>query len=132
MVDGVDADVYCGNNDGVITTGNLRPMSPQERYPHITTSISGIAVDEWKALSEKARREGITNKEALERAIRSVVADMKDGKDIAWRPSKVAPRKPIKIHDDILEEVKIIGNQLDLRINVIVSTAIYRWLNNSL
>src|SRR3954453_9114343 len=102
MVAELDTKAYRGNNDGVITIRTQMPMSPQERYPHLTTSISGIDADEWKALHAMAQAEGLTNREALERAVRSLVADIKDGKEIVWRPSKVAPRKAIKIHADVL------------------------------
>lgn len=129
MVVIVDTKAYRGNNDGVTTIRNPMQMSPQKRYPHITTSISGINADEWKALHAMAQEEGVTNREALERAVRSLVADIKNGREIVWRPSKVAPRKAVKIHADVLEEARKIGNQLDLRINVILGTAIYRWLN---
>ena len=129
MVVMVDTKTHCGNNDGMKTIRNPMPMSPQERHPHLTTSISGIDADEWKALHAMAQQEGVTNREALERAVRSLVADIKDGKEIVWRPSKVAPRKAVKIHADVLDDARKIGSQLDLRINVIISTAIHRWLN---
>ena len=67
MVVRVDTETHRGNNDGMKTTRNPMQMSPQERHPHLTTSISGIDADEWKALHAMAQQEGVTNREALER-----------------------------------------------------------------
>ena len=117
-----------GNNDGVSLS---RTLMPQERYPHLTTSISGIGDDEWAAFHARATQEGITKRAALEDAIRNLVADMKDGEKIDWIPPKIAKPRPVKIHVDALDNARNIGVKLHLRINVIVLTALHRWVNSS-
>jgi hypothetical protein len=124
----VASNANCGNNDGVSSS---RILMPQERYPHLTTSISGIGDDEWTAFDARAKQKGITKREALEEAIRNLVADMKDGIKINWIPSKIAKSRPVKIHADVLDTARKIGGELDLRINVVMLTAMDRWVNKS-
>jgi hypothetical protein len=121
----VASNANCGNNDGVSLS---RTLMPQERYPHLTTSISGIGDDEWTAFDARAKQKGITKREALEEAIRNLVADMKDGRNINWIPSKIAKSRPVKIHADALDNARKIGSELDLRINVVMLTAMHRWV----
>lgn len=65
----------------------------------------------------------------MEEAIRNLFADMKDGTKINWIPSKIAKSRPVKIHADALDSARKIGGELDLRINVVMLTAMHRWVN---
>jgi hypothetical protein len=45
-------------------------MSPQARWPLITTSVSGILPETWQAFKKQAESQGFTYRDAMETAIR--------------------------------------------------------------
>lgn len=114
-----------GNNEELITVGI--PM-PQKRWPHITTSVSGISPDDWKLFKDTARRHGMPYREAMEHAIADLIADIRSGKEIDWQPSRSAPSKPIKIHAETVDQVRDLVEKIGYRQNVIFGTAMMRWI----
>ncbi len=127
----MDGDValvsICGNNERVITR---RTKMAQDRWPHKTTSVSGISAEIWDIFKITATRKGLNYREAMERAIAELKADIRSGKQIAWEPSRSAPSRPIKIHEATQREVRELSNQIGYRQNVVFITAMLRWVRN--
>jgi S1-C subfamily serine protease len=102
----------------------------QKRWPDITTSVSGITAEDWNAFRAKADRDKIKYKAALEQAISDLAVAARRGDAIAWQPAKIAPSRPIRIHDDIRKLINALNHEFGFQQNVIVATAIHRWLSS--
>lgn len=127
-MDGVVAPtVVCGNNDGGKTYGTAMP---QDRWPIITTSVSGISAEDWNLFKKVAKQRHLKYQQAMERALAELVADIRSNRDITWEPSRPAKSRPIKIHEDTINEVRKLVDQVGYRQNVIILTAMLRWINN--
>ena len=72
----VAENVVGGDKKALVLNGNVMP---QVRYPNISTSVSGIAAEDWDAFTARARQDNIKYQDAITLAI----------KDLA-----VAPRVP--------------------------------------
>ena len=127
-MDGVVAPtVICGNNEWVETYG---AAMPQDRWPIITTSVSGISADDWNLFKKAAKQRNFKYQQAMERALAELIADIRSKREITWEPSRPAKSKPIKIHADTIEEVRKLVDQVGYRQNVIILTAMLRWVDN--
>jgi hypothetical protein len=116
-----------GNNEGVKTYGT---EMPQDRWPIITTSVSGISADDWNLFKRTAKLRHFKYQQAMEHAIAELIADLRSKRDIIWEPSRPAKSRPIKIHSDTIDEVRKLVDQVGYRQNVIILTAMVRWINN--
>ena len=114
-----------GNNEELIT---LRIPMPQKRWPHITTSVSGISPEDWEMFKDAAIDRNMSYREAMEHAIADLIADIRSGKEIDWQPSRSAPSKPIKIHAETVDQVRDLCDRIGYRQNVIFGTAMMRWI----
>jgi hypothetical protein len=119
--------VICGNNERVKTYGT---EMPQDRWPIITTSVSGISADDWTLFKKTAKQRNFKYQQAMEHALAELVADIRSNRDITWEPSRPAKSRPIKIHADTIDEVRKLVDQIGYRQNVIILTAMLRWINN--
>src|SRR5688500_17408575 len=121
--------VICGNNERVKTYG---AAMPQDRWPIITTSVSGISADDWSLFKRTAKQRNFKYQQAMERALAELIADIRSNREITWEPSRPARSRPIKIHADTIEEVRKLVNdpKVGYRQNVIILTAMLRWINN--
>ena len=115
-----------GDNEGIVLN---RDTMPQLRWPNITTSVSGIAAEDWDAFKARAKREKLPYKEALEQAIRDLADAARRGEDVDWQPVKVAPSRPVKMHDDIRNLINELVEEFSYKQNVVVATAMNRWMN---
>jgi hypothetical protein len=114
-----------GNKGEIIT---VRTPMPQERWPHITTSISGISAEDWTSFKSTANKRDMTYREAIEHAVADLVADIRSGRSITWRPTRSARSRAIKIHAETVDQVRILADQVGYRQNVIFGTAMHRWV----
>ncbi len=114
----------CGDNERVLS---CRTPMPQERWPYITTSVSGIAAEDWSFFKARARREKMTYRRALDEAIEDLVAAISRGETIKWLPSKTAPSQPVKLHEDSVTAVRALVAKTEFKQNVIIGTAMHRW-----
>ena len=115
-----------GDNEGIVLN---RDTMPQLRWPNITTSVSGIAAEDWDAFKARAKREKLPYKDALEQAIRDLADAARRGEDVDWQPVKVAPSRPVKMHDDIRNLINELVEEFSYKQNVVVATAMHRWMN---
>jgi hypothetical protein len=120
----VDCWQFCGDKEGIISSGT---HMPQERWPYITTSVSGIAADDWTFFKARARKERLTYRKALDQAVADLVLAEREGQSITWYPAKKAPSRPVKIHDDRHKEVEHLAKKYNYGHNVIIGTAMHRW-----
>jgi hypothetical protein len=104
---------------------------PQDRWPIITTSVSGISADDWSLFKQTAKQRNFKYQQAMERAVAELVADIRSNRDIVWEPSRPARSRPIKIHSDTIDEVRKLVDKVGYRQNVIILTAMLRWINNT-
>lgn len=104
----------------------------QDRWPHITTSVSGISAEDWDLFKKTARKRGLSYREAMERAVAELIADIRSGREIYWYPCRKAASRPIKIHNDTLEDIRSLveNDKIGYRQNVIFLTAMIRWAEN--
>lgn len=119
------SDISSNNGERI----TIRTGMPQKRWPHITTSVSGISPEDWKLFKDKADMRNMSYREALECAIFDLIADIKRGRGIDWQPPRSAPSKPIKIHAESVEQVRDLVEKIGYRQNVIIGTAMMRWVD---
>jgi hypothetical protein len=103
-------------------------MSPQSRWPTVATSVSGIAPALWKAFHARASARNLTNREALEEAIRELSVAHASGRDIEWPHTTGGKAQTVEMHDSIYQELKALCKKTKLRQNVVLLTAIKRWM----
>jgi hypothetical protein len=115
------------NNERVITR---RAGMAQDRWPHITTSVSGISAKDWELFKRTANRRGLTYQRAMERAVAQLIADLRNKQEIVWEPSRPAKSRPIKLHHITRDQVRELAEQINYRQNVIFLTAMMRWCEN--
>ena len=101
---------------------------PQQRWPIETTSVSGIPSEEWDRFKTRARLDKMKYRQALEMAIEGLADSIRKGDEIDWLPPRLAPSRPVKIHNDALNTVRGLSGQLSFKQNVIIGTAIHRWI----
>ena len=124
---GVAPTLDYSNNERVITRGI---DMTQDRWPIVTTSVSGVSKDDWDLFKKTAKRRKLNYRQAMERSIAELIADVRSSRDISWEPSRPAKSRPIKIHVDTIEEVRKLADQVGYRQNVIILTAMLRWVSN--
>src|SRR4051794_20877685 len=93
----------------------------------ITTSVSGVSAEDWDAFKDAADQRDVTYRDAMESAIADLAAAVRSGSDIDWRPIKIAPSRPIRIHSDTRAIINTLIEQTGYHQNVIVATAMQRW-----
>jgi hypothetical protein len=120
----IEITSFSGDNEGVVN--NRNPM-PQERWPLVVQSISGIPAEDWKLFKNRCQTEGITQGKAMELAVADLANGMRRGEKIEWRPSKGARAKPVRMHDDTITDVRKLVDESGFLQNVIFGTAMYRW-----
>ncbi len=103
-------------------------MTPQARWPTISTSVSGIPPDVWDRFYAAADRKGVTGREAMEEAILDLSSDLDVGATIVWPQPTQGKRRSIEVHDSIRSTLRTIMTTTLLRQNVIVLAAMQRWL----
>jgi hypothetical protein len=101
---------------------------PQDRWPIVTTSVSGIPDEVWHAFRRAAEIRGISHQDAIGQAVRSLEAEARSGRAIVWKPAKTAPSQPIKMHTDVRDLIWSLADCHDFKQNVVVMTAITNWL----
>lgn len=100
----------------------------QDRWPDITTSVSGISRNDWDIFKLAARRRELTYRAAMEHAIGALVADIRAGRKIEWMPARPAAGQSIKLHADTLDQVRELAAKVGYRHNVVIGTAMHRWV----
>jgi hypothetical protein len=118
------AKILCG-----LITGTR--MSPQARWPLITTSVSGILPETWQEFKRQADSQGFTYREAMEAAIRDIAAASRSGENIVWPHPKSARSRPVQLHHEVQELLHQLMSELGLKQNVIVLGAMMRWLERN-
>ena len=103
-------------------------MSPQGRWPIIATSISGIDPAVWTAFRARAAARDMTNREAVEEAIRDLSLAHTAGANLEWLHTADGKAQSIEMHDSIHQELKALCKKTRLRQNVVLLTSIRRWL----
>jgi hypothetical protein len=106
-------------------------MSPQARWPLITTSVSGILPETWQAFKKQAESQGFTYREAMETAIRDIAEASRSGEVIVWPHPKPAKSRAVQIHHEVQELLHQLMKELGLKQNVIVLEAMARWLKKN-
>ena len=117
-----------GDNEGIVLN---RDTMPQLRWPNITTSVSGIAAEDWDAFKARAAADKIKYKDALEQAIHDLAVAARRGEDVDWQPVKVAPSRPVRMHEDTRNLINELVEEFSYKQNVVVATAMRRWANRS-
>ncbi len=118
----------CGNNGAVEVKRNPVVMV-HDRWPIVSTSVSGIAAEDWDAFKDRAKRDKIKQREALEDAVTDLAAAARRGDYIDWQPPKVAPSRSVKMHNDVQAEINNLVGEFGYKQNVVVATAMHRWAN---
>jgi hypothetical protein len=116
---------FGGDNEGIVL--NRDTMPPQVRWPHISTSVSGIAAEDWDAFKARAKVDGIKYRDALEQAIADLAVAARRGDEIDWQPVKVAPSRAVRMHDDTRNEINALVEEFQYKQNVVVATAMHRY-----
>jgi hypothetical protein len=119
---------FGGDNEVLVSNGNTMP---QLRWPHVSTSVSGIAAADWDVFKARAKQEKIPYREALEQAIHDLAAAVRRGDDIDWQPVKVAPSRAIRIHDDVRNLINELVAETEYKQNVVVATAMHKWVSRA-
>jgi hypothetical protein len=104
-------------------------MPRKKGPPYITTSVSGITAEDWDAFKARADREQISYRESLSRAVNDLVTAVRRGDTIDWKAVKVAPSRPVRIGEDLREEVRSLAAEFGYRQNVILAMAMHAWAN---
>lgn len=119
------------HTDGLVQKDwKIRPVRtmPQNRWPVITTSISGIGKDVWNRFKNTADTRGITDREAAEEAIRDLSAAVEKGDKIEWQPAKTGSPHSVRAHEEVWSEIQALTEKTGFRQNVLILTAITRWM----
>jgi hypothetical protein len=103
-------------------------LMPQARWPVVTTSASGVTSELWDAFKARADELNMTDREAMEEAIRDVVAAARAGEAVDW-PHPTGPlTRPIRIHEEVLNEARALRKELGYKLNVVMLAAMKRWI----
>jgi hypothetical protein len=105
-------------------------MSPQSRWPTIATSISGIDPAVWTAFHARAIGKNMTNREAIEEAVRDFSLAHAAGVDLEWPHTTGGKAQSVEMHDSIYRELKALCKKTKLRQNVVILASIKRWMEN--
>ncbi|GEO42165.1 hypothetical protein SAE02_63130 [Skermanella aerolata] len=116
-----------GNNKAAYLNRGLMP--PKKGPPYVTTSVSGITAEDWDAFKARADREQISYRESLSRAVNDLATAVRRGDAVDWKAIKVAPSRPVRIGEDLREEVRSLAAEFGYRQNVILATAMHAWAN---
>jgi hypothetical protein len=103
-------------------------MTPQSRWPLVTTSVSGIGPEIWESFRKRADATGVTYREAIEAAIHDLITDVQEDRQIIWYPPQPGGPFPFQIHEKVREELRALVKKVNYRQNVVLLTAIQRWL----
>jgi hypothetical protein len=107
----------------------LVSLMPQNRWPIITTSVSGIRPEIWDQFKTAADARGLTHREAAEEAIRDLaVAFGNDGVD-KWEPTSRSKAHSVRAHTDRWDEIHAIVEKTGFHQSVVIQTAMKRWLD---
>lgn len=103
-------------------------LMPQTRWPVVTTSASGVTSELWDAFKARADELNMTDREAMEEAIRDVVAAARAGEPVEW-PHPMGPlTRAIRIHEEVLNEARALRKDLGYKLNVVLLAAMTRWM----
>src|SRR3954454_1143856 len=80
-----------------------RMMTPQSRWPLVTTSVSGIGPEIWESFRKRADATGVTYREAIEAAIHDLITDVQEDRQIIWYPPQPGGPFPFQIHEKVRE-----------------------------
>ena len=104
-------------------------LMPQNRWPIITTSVSGIRPEIWDRFKTAAEERGLTHREAAEEAIRDLAAAFAaDGVD-RWEPTSRSKAHSVRAHTDRWDEIHAIVGKTGFHQSVVIQTAMKRWLD---
>lgn len=117
----------CGNNKAAMLNRGFMP--PKKGPPYVTTSVSGITAEDWDAFKARADREQIPYREAIARAVDDLAKAVRRGDPVEWKAIKVAPSRPVRMGEDLREEVRSLAAEFGYRQNVILATAMHAWAN---
>lgn len=118
----------CGNN-GAVEAKRTPIVMVHDRWPIISTSVSGVAAEDWDAFKARAKRDKIKQRDALETAVSDLAAAARRGDHVEWQPAKVAPSRSVKMHNDVQTEINNLVGEFGYKQNVVVATAMHRWTN---
>jgi hypothetical protein len=104
-----------------------RTTMPQLRWPYISSSVSGIAPDNWNAFKARVDRDKIKQQDAIAQAIKDLAEAVRRGDAIEWQPSKTARSRAIRMHDDTRKLIAQLVDELDYKQNIVVGTALHMW-----
>jgi hypothetical protein len=104
-----------------------RTTMPQLRWPYISTSVAGIAPEDWTTFKARVERDKIKQQDAIEQAIKDLAEAVRRGDTIEWQPSKTARSRAVRMHDDTHKLINQLVDELDYKQNIVVGTALHRW-----
>lgn len=104
-------------------------MTHQLRWPDISTSVSGISDEDWGRFRERARRDNMKYRDALEMAVSDFAEAVRSGVPIDWKPSKSAPSRAVRMHTDTRDLINALVKETSYKQNVVIGTAMDRWAN---
>jgi hypothetical protein len=100
------------------------------RWPVITTSVSGIDREIWTQFKRQAGCRGMTHREAAEDAINRLSASHAAREPIEWQPVRGALSHSIRTHEAVWRKVLDMVDASGYRQNVVVLTALKRWMGD--
>lgn len=115
-----------GDKEALVLNGNVMP---QVRYPNISTSVSGIANEDWEAFTSRARQDNVKYQDAITLAIKDLAVAARRGDRIEWKAAKNAPSRPLRMHDDTRILINELVKEFSYKQNIIVGTAMHMWAN---
>ena len=122
----VAENVVGGDKEALVLNGNVMP---QVRYPNISTSVSGIANEDWEAFTGRARQDNIKYQDAITLAIKDLAVAARRGDRIEWKAAKNAPSRAVRMHDDTRILINELVEEFSYKQNIIVGTAMHMWAN---
>src|SRR4051794_15375481 len=93
----------------------------QKRWPDISTSVSGIAPEDWEVFKTAASAHKGGMKAALEQSIADLATAVRSGETIDWHPVKIASTRAIRIHADTGTLINELTAETGYRQNVIIA-----------
>jgi hypothetical protein len=109
----------------------LGPPMTQRRWPTITTSISGIAPEQWEGFKARAKARGMTFQAATEAAIGNLAEAIAQGEPISWPHAMGGKVHPVQMHHEVRDVMHWIVKQTGHRQNVVVLAAMLRWMERN-
>jgi hypothetical protein len=116
-------------NVSVLKKDAINKMTPQPRWPDLSTSVSGITPEDWDRFKNRARLDGVKYRDALEMAIVDLAAAIRRGDKIDWQPSRSAPSRAVRMHADTRDLINDLVKESGYKQNVIVGTAMDYWIS---